>query len=66
MDDNLKKFLPLAKTAKKVSLNKGFSWRSCFGSPDVGDVERMISIIFASRKKRSCFGSPDVGDVESQ
>ncbi len=34
-------FLPLAETELKASVEKGLSGRSCFDSPDVGDVERM-------------------------
>ena len=33
-------FLPLAETKLKASVEKGLNGRSCFDSPDVGDVER--------------------------
>ena len=36
-------FRPLAKTKLKTSVEKGLNGQSCFGFPNVGDVERFTS-----------------------
>ncbi|WP_342799636.1 hypothetical protein [Hyella patelloides] len=55
----------MAKTVINTLVCKGLNRRSCFGSPDVGDVESCLQGISNGHFFERCFGSPDVGDVES-